>query len=140
MALLSRVCAAGSRYSSGKRLSLIKAWRRRHCPSTTSTRSYTIRFSRPSTASRLRKPISESSTTTFLPCMASAVPRFAVVVVLPTPPFPDVIVITLLSIGISLKQLQFNCGRKKYGVRQSKQTAFFLYCHESTPHEGDIRE
>jgi hypothetical protein len=51
--------------------------------------------------------------------MARAVPRFAVVVVLPTPPFPDVIVITRLSIHISIEQLQFNCGRKKYGVRQS---------------------
>src|SRR4051794_30590085 len=56
-----------------------------------------MRFSRPSTASRLRRPISASTTATFLPCIARAVPRFAVVVVFPTPPLPDVIVITLLS-------------------------------------------
>src|SRR5579883_151365 len=66
-----------------------------------------MRFSRPSTASKLRRPISESTTATFLFCIARAVPRFAVVVVLPTPPLPDVMVITLLSIGISLKQSRF---------------------------------
>src|SRR5215471_1285821 len=57
-----------------------------------------MRFSSPRTASRLRRPISESTTATFLPCIARAVPRFAVVVVLPTPPLPDVIVITRLFI------------------------------------------
>src|SRR6266568_3251134 len=59
-----------------------------------------MRFSNPMTASRFRRPISESTTATFFPCIARAVPRFAVVVVLPTPPFPDVIVITRLSIGM----------------------------------------
>src|SRR5215467_842138 len=57
-----------------------------------------MRFSNPKTASRLRRPISESMTATFLPCIARAVPTFAVVVVLPTPPFPEVMVITRLSI------------------------------------------
>src|SRR6266849_1407329 len=62
-----------------------------------------MRFSNPRTASRLRRPISESTTATFLPIIARAVPRFAVVVVLPTPPFPDVMVITRLSICVSMK-------------------------------------
>src|ERR1700681_1181257 len=62
-----------------------------------------MRFSNPKTASRLRRPISESTTATFLPIIARAVPRFAVVVVLPTPPFPDVMVITRLSICVSMK-------------------------------------
>src|SRR5579883_655134 len=61
-----------------------------------------MRFSRPIAASRLRSPISPSTTTTFFPCIASALPRFAVVVVFPTPPFPDVIVITRLSMLYSL--------------------------------------
>src|SRR5947209_2352589 len=68
-----------------------------------------MRFSNPMTASRLRRPISESTTATFLPIIARAVPRFAVVVVLPTPPFPDVMVITRLSICVSIqgKQLRY---------------------------------
>jgi hypothetical protein len=45
-ALLSRVCAAGIKNSSGMRLSRIIAWRSRQRPSMISTRSYTIRFSR----------------------------------------------------------------------------------------------
>src|SRR5262245_36471369 len=49
-----------------------------------------MRFSRPITTSRLRRPMSASTSTTFLPCRAIAVPRLAVVVVLPTPPLPDV--------------------------------------------------
>src|SRR5215469_6351404 len=61
-----------------------------------------MRFSNPITASRLRRPISASRTATFFPCIARAVPRLAVVVVLPTPPFPEVIVSTRLSIHISL--------------------------------------
>ena len=40
--------------------------------------------------SRLRKPTSASTNTTDAPRCASAVPRFAVVVVFPTPPLPDV--------------------------------------------------
>src|SRR5262249_15739429 len=40
--------------------------------------------------SRLRNPTSASTSATDAPRCASAVPRLAVVVVLPTPPFPDV--------------------------------------------------
>src|SRR5215510_3340935 len=54
-----------------------------------------MRFSRPITTSRLRSPMSASIRTTVCPCCASAVPRLAVVVVLPTPPLPDVMTIAL---------------------------------------------
>src|SRR5579875_4043129 len=73
-----------------------------------------MRFSRPRTASRLRSPISESTTATFLPCIARAVPRLAVVVVLPTPPFPDVIVITRLSIKNSVGKTVFYTYRRRF--------------------------
>ncbi len=95
-ASLSRVCAAGSRNSPSKRLSLMSPCFRRQLPSTTSTRSYTIRFSSPITTSRFLRPISASTRATFLPNTASPQPRFAVVVVLPTPPLPLVITITSL--------------------------------------------
>src|SRR5438093_781865 len=42
------------------------------------------------TRSRLRSPTSKSITTTFCPLCASAAPKAAVDVVLPTPPLPDV--------------------------------------------------
>ena len=60
----------------------------------TSTKSYTILFSNPITTSRFLKPISVSTNTTFLPSIAKLEPKFAVVVVFPTPPFPDVITST----------------------------------------------
>ena len=66
----------------------------RQVPSITSTRLNTMRFSSPMTTSRLRSPMSVSISTTFLSSFARPVPTFAVVVVLPTPPFPDVITIT----------------------------------------------
>src|SRR5664279_2358274 len=40
--------------------------------------------------SRLRRPTSASTSATLAPACASAVPMLAVVVVLPTPPFPEV--------------------------------------------------
>src|SRR5215213_7615774 len=57
-----------------------------------------MRFSSPMTTSRFRSPISASMTTTFLFIRASDTPKFAVVVVLPTPPLPDVTVTTLAPI------------------------------------------
>src|SRR5690606_33734822 len=42
------------------------------------------------TTSRLRRPTSVSTTQTFSPSRANAAPTLAVVVVLPTPPLPDV--------------------------------------------------
>src|SRR5918993_4808799 len=58
-------------------------------------RSKTTRRSAPITRSRLRNPTSKSTTTTFCPFCASAEPRAAVEVVLPTPPFPEVTTSTL---------------------------------------------
>src|SRR3979409_2311326 len=52
-----------------------------------------MRFSRPMTTSRLRRPMSASISTTVMPSCAIAAPRLAVVVVLPTPPLPDVMTI-----------------------------------------------
>src|SRR5579883_329870 len=54
-------------------------------------------LSNPMTASRLRSPISPSTAATRCPIIARAVLRLAAVVVLPTPPLPDVIVSTRLS-------------------------------------------
>ena len=56
--------------------------------------SYTILFSSPITTSRFLRPISVSTRATFFPRNANAAPRLAVVVVLPTPPLPDVMTIT----------------------------------------------
>src|SRR5215471_19279168 len=47
------------------------------------------------TKSRLRRPMSKSITTIVWPVCASAAPKAAVDVVLPTPPFPDVTTTTL---------------------------------------------
>src|SRR5215510_7226285 len=52
-----------------------------------------MRFSRPITTSRLRRPMSASISTTLMPSCAMAVPRLQVVVVFPTPPLPDVMTI-----------------------------------------------
>src|ERR1051325_6396999 len=52
-----------------------------------------MRFSSPITTSRLRSPMSASISTTLMPSCAIAAPRLAVVVVLPTPPLPDVMTI-----------------------------------------------
>ena len=49
--------------------------------------------------SRLRKPTSASMTTTRCFRIASATPRLPTMVVLPTPPLPEVTVITLAAIG-----------------------------------------
>src|SRR5690606_37385035 len=43
---------------------------------------------------RLRRPISASTQTTLFPSEARATPRLSVVVVFPTPPLPDVMVMT----------------------------------------------
>ena len=48
-----------------------------------------MRFSNPRRRSKFLKPKSASSTAVVAPLFASAIPRFAVKVVLPTPPFPE---------------------------------------------------
>src|SRR6201992_4323437 len=94
-ASLSRVCEAGSSHSVSSRLSRISACESLETPCTTLMRSNTTRRSAPMTRSRLRRPMSKSTTTTFLPFCASAAPIAAVDVVLPTPPLPDVTTSTL---------------------------------------------
>src|ERR1700759_3688178 len=89
-ASLSRVCEAGSSHRFSSRLSRISACDSLATPCTTLIRSNTTRRSAPRIRSRLRSPTSKSITTTFCPICASAAPKAAVVVVLPTPPLPDV--------------------------------------------------
>ena len=48
-----------------------------------------MRFSNPRRRSKFLKPKSASKTAVVAPLLASAMPRFAVKVVLPTPPFPQ---------------------------------------------------
>ena len=48
-----------------------------------------MRFSNPRRRSRFLKPKSASKTAVVAPLLASAMPRFAVKVVLPTPPLPE---------------------------------------------------
>ena len=48
-----------------------------------------MRFSKPRRRSKFLKPKSASNTAVVAPLLASAIPRFAVRVVLPTPPFPE---------------------------------------------------
>ena len=48
-----------------------------------------MRFSKPKRRSKFLNPKSASKTAVDEPLLASAIPRFAVKVVLPTPPFPE---------------------------------------------------
>jgi len=48
-----------------------------------------MRFSNPRRRSKFLKPKSASNTAVVAPLPARAMPRFAVKVVLPTPPFPE---------------------------------------------------
>ena len=48
-----------------------------------------MRFSKPRRRSKFLKPKSASNTAVLAPLLASAMPKFAVRVVLPTPPFPE---------------------------------------------------
>src|SRR5438445_5400070 len=94
-ASLSLVCDAGSSHKFSSRLSRIRACESFATPCTTLMRSNTTRRSAPRTRSRLRRPTSKSTTTTFSPSCASAAPSAAVEVVFPTPPLPDVTTRTL---------------------------------------------
>ena len=89
-ASLSRVCDAASTYRLSKRLSLISDCFSVASPWITLTKSYTTRRSQPMIRSRLRRPTSKSITATFLPWRARPQARLALVVVLPTPPLPEV--------------------------------------------------
>src|SRR5437763_6944480 len=94
-ASLSLVWDAGSSQRFSSRLSRIKACGSLATPCTTLMRSNTTRRSAPITRSRLRRPTSKSTTTTFCPLWASAAPSAAVEVVFPTPPLPEVTTSTL---------------------------------------------
>src|SRR5688500_11908258 len=104
---LSRVCDAASTYKLSSRLSLISACLIEASPCTTLTKSYTTRRSQPMIRSRLRRPTSKSITATFLPRRARPQARLALVVVLPTPPLPDVT--TMISVNVVLRGAPVAC-------------------------------
>src|SRR6187431_1059803 len=105
-ASLSLVCEAGSSQRFSSRLSRIKACGSLATPCTTLMRSKTTRRSAPITRSRLRKPTSKSTTTTFCPRWASAAPSAAVEVVFPTPPLPEVTTSTLAILDLLSRLIQ----------------------------------
>ena len=65
-----------------------------------------MRFSNPRRRSKFLSPKSASSTAVEAPLLASAMPRFAVKVVLPTPPFPEQINIVRVFSATNLRILQ----------------------------------
>ena len=65
-----------------------------------------MRFSNPRRRSKFLKPKSASSTAVVAPLLASAIPRFAVKVVLPTPPLPEQINIVRVFFSKFLNFLQ----------------------------------
>ena len=65
-----------------------------------------MRFSNPRRRSKFLKPKSASNTAVVAPLLASAMPRFAVRVVLPTPPLPEQISIVRVSFATILNILQ----------------------------------
>src|SRR5258707_352353 len=75
-------------------------------PSTILMRSTPPRRSAPKTRSRLRRPTSKSTTTTFSPSCARAAPSAAVEVVFPTPPLPDVTTRTLAILTLLYRLIQ----------------------------------
>src|ERR1700694_3824564 len=105
-ASLSLVWDAGSNHKFSRRLSRMRACESFATPCTTLMKSNTTRRSAPRTRSRLRKPTSKSTTTTFSPIWASAAPSAAVEVVLPTPPLPDVTTKTLVILFSSSPLIQ----------------------------------
>src|SRR6185295_20029651 len=68
-------------------------------------RSYTTRRSQPMMRSRLRRPTSKSITATLWPASARPAEKLALVVVLPTPPLPEVTTM-ILAIGEVLSKFQ----------------------------------
>src|SRR4051812_14674102 len=89
-ASLSRVCEAASTYRLSQCLSLISAWFSVASPWITLMKSYTTRRSHPMIRSRLRRPTSKSMTAVLCPASARPDAKLALVVVLPTPPLPEV--------------------------------------------------
>src|SRR3954469_22985255 len=89
-ASLSRVWLAASTDRLSLCLSLIRAWFSVASPWITLTKSYTTRRSHPMIRSRLRSPTSKSMTAVRWPRTARPLAKLALVVVLPTPPLPEV--------------------------------------------------
>ena len=89
-ASLSRVCEAGSTNRLSQCLSLIRAWLSVASFWMTLIKSYTTRRSQPMMRSRLRRPTSKSMTAVLCPFKARPLAMLALVVVLPTPPLPEV--------------------------------------------------
>ena len=67
-----------------------------------------MRFSNPRRRSKFLKPKSASNTAVVAPLFASAIPRFAVRVVLPTPPFPEQINIVRVFSATKFKNFSNN--------------------------------
>ena len=65
-----------------------------------------MRFSNPRRRSKFLKPKSASNTAVVAPLLARAIPRFAVRVVLPTPPLPEQINIVRVLFPTILEILQ----------------------------------
>src|SRR5574343_1838617 len=101
-ASLSRVCEAASTYRFSHCLSLIRAWCRLASPWITLMKSYTTRRSQPMIRSRLRKPTSKSITAVLKPLRAGPVAKLALVVVLPSPPLPEVTTTIFAMEGLSV--------------------------------------
>src|SRR6187455_1520070 len=118
-ASLSLVCEAGSSQRFSSRLSRIKACGSLATPCTTLMRSKTTRRSAPITRSRLRKPTSKSTTTTFCPRWASAAPSAAVEVVFPTPPLPEVTTSTLAILDLLVQRCDFHGVALQPGLRRA---------------------
>jgi hypothetical protein len=91
------------RYRLGSFLSRIIACFKRQRPSITSTISYTIRFSKPEDHIQVAETDIAVNADN-LRSGARATARFATAVVLPTPPFPDVMVITFAGITFPNKK------------------------------------
>ena len=69
-----------------------------------------MRFSNPKRRSKFLKPKSASNTAVVAPLLASAMPRLAVKVVLPTPPFPEQINIVRVFFDTIFKDFSNNKG------------------------------
>src|SRR6478735_4157392 len=83
----------------------------------TLTKSYTTRRSQPMIRSRLRRPMSKSMTAVFLPRMARPLAKLALVVVLPTPPLPEVTTTTRVMRSTFLSRLH---GRQRLERRDGQ--------------------
>src|SRR5690606_14472352 len=99
-----------------KRLSLISACLSEASPWTTLTKSYTTRRSQPMIRSRLRRPTSKSMTATFLPRRARPLARLALLVVLLTPPLPEVTTMISAKTRLLCVSPSIECGDLEFFV------------------------